>query len=90
MEQDSLNPNDSAIWSIIEPKYYLGLISDEARWWYFEGHFWGGYEERLKFEQVELQHQAEIETLTDTINAYQLTLNGMRWQFTERGNRERF
>lgn len=88
MEQIPLNPVPTvapATWEIIRPTYSFGLISHEARWWYFEGHFWGGFEEQEKAEQREAALRQEIESLSETVAAYELTLRGLRWELTWKG-----
>ena len=84
-----MNPSDSAILSIIEPKYYLGLISDEARWWYFEGHFWGRYGEILNKDQLDLAYEDLLRQRDEQIHAQQLIIRALRHGFTYGASRSR-
>lgn len=73
------------IWEVIEPQYSIGLLSDEARWWYFEGYFWGGYCEREEAEIREAQLRRTIAEMSATIHALQAQAISLRDSFSLAG-----
>lgn len=93
MEQSPLNLSPAlarSTWQIIRPDYSLGLVSREARWWYFEGFFWGEFQQQIESARREQELGDLIARQSDQLQTYELILKGLRWEFTERGNSERF
>lgn len=73
------------IWEVIEPQYSIGLLSHEARWWYFEGYFWGGYTEREEAELREAQLRRTVAEMSATIQALRAQTSVLRDTFTWAG-----
>lgn len=75
---------DCSTWEIVKPKYEIALASSEAQWFYFEGHFWGRWEEIEKQEALHLAYQEVIRARDEQIQALELVIKGQRWDFTYR------
>ena len=69
-------------WEIICPNYTMADLSGSERWWYFEGHFWGGYEEQLRSAAQDGQRLLRIQELLETNRALESNLRKIRDDFS--------
>ena len=73
---------DDSTWEIICPNYSMADLSNTEQWWYFEGHFWGGYEERLKYAAEDCERLMRIQELLETNRALESNLRKIREEFS--------
>lgn len=73
---------DDSVWEIISPKYNLGDLDDSEQWWYFEGHFWGAYEEQLRHAAEDCKRLMRIQELLETNRALEARIKKIQDDFT--------
>jgi hypothetical protein len=80
---------DNSTWEIVRPKYEIALVSAEAQWFYFEGLFWGQFQEKANSDCKEKHLLDYIDKQDQQLGSYEVILRGLRWEFTHGGANER-